>query len=87
MCLTASQEIFSNLQKRLKKMNICSKTLLCLTAALYLTSCTNQQLYNAIQNNEQSRCEEQPPADYDRCIEDHNESYLDYKKKRGQVTQ
>ena len=68
-------------------MNIYSKTLLYLTTALHLISCTNQQLYNEIQRNEQSRCEKLPPADYDRCIEDHNESYSDYKKKREQVTQ
>lgn len=45
-----------------------------------LVGCTNQQIYNSIQQNRKSACPNFPESAYLACIQRHSTSYEDYKK-------
>ncbi|MDJ0779206.1 MAG: hypothetical protein QNJ85_15155 [Gammaproteobacteria bacterium] len=42
--------------------------------------CSNQQLYEAIQNNRQQECELLPPPQDEECLAAYNESYDSYRE-------
>lgn len=52
-----------------------------LITSTLLASCSNQQVYNAIQVNQQSKCQKLPPSQYDDCIKQQSEPYETYKRK------
>ncbi|MBN2865299.1 MAG: hypothetical protein JXK16_04770 [Thiotrichales bacterium] len=52
-----------------------------LITSTLLASCSNQQVYNAIQVNQQSKCQKLPPSQYDDCIKQQSESYEEYQRK------
>jgi len=45
-----------------------------------LSGCSNEQLYNGIQQNRASACPKYPPSQYEACLRRHSRSYEDYKK-------
>ena len=71
-----------NTAKRIRT-NLCCAVWLAI--AIALTSCTNQYLYDAIQQNQRLECQERPLSEFDACMEAHSESYEDYQQKRQQT--
>lgn len=43
-------------------------------------SCSEQQVYYAIQASQQNACRKQPPPNYDECMENAATSYNDYQQ-------
>ena len=54
--------------------------LLCLTSA-----CTNKAIYQSIQQNAQLKCQNVPPQDYQKCMDQHAQSYESYKRSRDEI--
>lgn len=53
--------------------------------SLLLSSCSNRQMYNAVQNNRQIECQRLPVVQYDECMNELDESYDSYEKKREEI--
>jgi hypothetical protein len=45
-----------------------------------LTACTDQQIYEAVQNNQQLECQQYPDTRYEECMRQSGTPYKDYKK-------
>ncbi len=56
-----------------------------LLVVMALSACTNQQIYSSIQNDQQLKCQQLPPSQYDECMADAGISYEQYKKEREEV--
>ena len=54
------------------------------TALGLLTACSNQQLYQAIQENRQQECRRTSPSPvaYEECMQAYRQSYTDYERER-----
>jgi len=52
-----------------------------LVISLLLSSCSNRQMYNALQKNRQSECQKLPPAQSEECMKELDETYESYKQK------
>jgi len=52
---------------------------------LLLMACTNQQTYEAVQQNRLQECQKLPPTAAEKCKEQHSQSYEDYQKNREEV--
>ena len=55
---------------------------LMLLIPLFATSCTNEALFNAIQQNHLQRCETIPIAQQDACKQQFQTSYEEYQRER-----
>ncbi len=53
--------------------------------ASLLIACTNQEVYDAVQENRQQECQNLPPSAYEDCTEQHSEPYDEYERKRQEV--
>lgn len=53
--------------------------------SLLLSSCSNRQMYNAVQSNRQIECQRLPAVQYDECMNELDESYDSYEKKREEI--
>lgn len=62
-----------------------SKYACALTLLAILTSCSNNQIYDAIQQNRQSTCIQLPPPQHQECVENYSEHYDSYSEKRAEV--
>jgi hypothetical protein len=60
-------------------------TLLIYVLAATLSSCSNQQLYDAIQVNRRNACLERMPRDYETCRSRYGMNYDDYQEARAKV--
>lgn len=49
---------------------------------LVLAGCTNQQIYNAVQENRRMECGKLPQNQYEECIRDYSTSYQEYERAR-----
>jgi len=56
--------------------------LLCLFSSLLLAGCSQRQVYDSIQHNQQLECQKRPPAQYDECMAEVDTSYDDYQRER-----
>ena len=56
-----------------------------LLAVLALTACTNEQVYNAIQSNQQLECQKLPDSQYEECMQQLAEPYDSYQRSRDQL--
>ena len=50
-----------------------------------LSSCTNQDLYEAVQHNVQLECQKLPQDQLEQCMVNAGESYDSYSRKRQEV--
>ena len=53
--------------------------------ATLVCSCTNQQVYNAIQENQRLECSKMPMPQYDRCMKELQTPYDKYEKERQEI--
>jgi len=54
-----------------------------LVLSLCLLGCSNEQVYNAIQENRRLECAKLPQPQYDKCMRDYDVSYGDYQRQRS----
>lgn len=50
--------------------------------AFLLTACSNQQIYNAVQENRRAECGKPPQSQYEECLRDYDTSYDEYERER-----
>ena len=53
--------------------------------ASLLIACTNQEIYDAVQENRQQECQKLPPSAYEECIKQHSEPYDGYERRRQEA--
>ena len=51
-----------------------------LISLIFLYGCGNKQIYEAIQENRQQKCQQLQHPHYEECMKKYEESYEDYKK-------
>lgn len=77
-----------NLYERLQPMNVnirITKLIYILVVSLLLASCSNRQMYYSVQQNRQFECQKLPLSQYDECMDELDESYDAYEKKRKEI--
>ncbi len=52
---------------------------------LSLTSCTTESWYQGAKSAQTTHCMKEPVSEYEECIKQADENYLDYSKKRQQL--
>lgn len=50
-----------------------------------LVSCTNEQIYNSVQENQKMECQKYPDARYEECMKELGTSYRDYEKEKKEL--
>ena len=58
--------------------------LLVLTSLLLLSACSSKQIYDVFRSNRLQECETVPRSEREKCIEDMQDSYDDYERKRSE---
>ena len=58
-----------------------------LFAVPLLSACTNQQLYNGIQQNQQLECQKLPGSQYEKCMQEVSEPYEAYQRDYEELVQ
>lgn len=53
----------------------------------FAIGCSHQELYEAVQDNRQFECEKLSHPQYEECMDENNESYEDYERKRKELEQ
>lgn len=53
--------------------------------ALLVLACSNQQTYEAIQDDRLRECQKLPPAAADKCMQQHDLPYEDYQREREEA--
>jgi hypothetical protein len=61
------------------------KSVVVLASALLLVSCTHEQVFNAVQQNQQLECSKLPQVRYEACMKEFDESYKDYERERQEI--
>ncbi|WP_101758992.1 hypothetical protein [Oceanicoccus sp. KOV_DT_Chl] len=51
----------------------------------FIFGCSNQQAYEAIQQNRQLECQKRPPVQYEECMQAHGQPYDDYQREREEI--
>jgi len=54
-------------------------------AAVWVSACSNQQLYDAARQNYLQQCDRWEGAERERCQAEHHASYDDYERKRKEA--
>ena len=54
-------------------------------AALIVASCSNQQIYTAVQENQRQECGKLPQVQYEKCMRDFEMSYEEYDEQRQAI--
>lgn len=63
-----------------------SKILSCLVVLLFLQACSGKQVYQALQESQRQRCEQELiPSVYRECMARGRQSYEEYEEERGQL--
>ena len=52
---------------------------------IILSGCTNRMVYDLIQSNNHSKCRTLPFGQYEECMEENNQSFDEYEKKRKEA--
>ena len=50
-----------------------------------LLGCTNRGIYEGVQTGNRLACQEQPPSQYDECMERNSVSYDEYERTRAEA--
>jgi hypothetical protein len=53
-------------------------------ASVLLFGCTNEQIYNTVQENQKLECQKYPDTRYQDCMEGLSTSYRDYKREQNE---
>ncbi len=53
--------------------------------AIIISSCSNKQVYENIQQNAQRECRKLPTPDYQKCMEHYSENFELYTQKRENI--
>ena len=53
--------------------------------AILLVACTHEQVYTAIQQNQQLECSKLPQVQYEQCMKNYDKSYQDYERERQAI--
>ena len=53
---------------------------------LFVTACSNRDIYENIQFNNRQDCLKLPPSQYDECMETFSKSYDEYERERKEVS-
>jgi uncharacterized paraquat-inducible protein A len=62
---------------------MCKRFLLCVLTVLVTQGCSSKQVYQALQENQRQRCQQELiPSAYRECIAQEQTSYEDYEKER-----
>lgn len=61
------------------------RSMLAAVSMLPLLACTNQQVYDAIQHNQQLECQKLPGTQYEECMKEVSEPYQAYKRERDEL--
>ncbi|MCP5123517.1 MAG: hypothetical protein H6984_13770 [Pseudomonadales bacterium] len=56
-----------------------------LLCVLALAACSQRQVYDTIQNNQQLECQKLPGTQYEECMKQVSEPYDDYKRERDEL--
>ena len=59
---------------------------LLVVCATVVRACSNEQVYNAIQQNRQLECQKLPGTQYEECMREFSQPYKDYKRERDELT-
>ncbi|QIL91040.1 hypothetical protein GNX18_15610 [Microbulbifer sp. SH-1] len=54
-------------------------------AATALAACSNQQLYDGIQQNRIQHCERYPDSQYAQCVAQYQKDYREYERERQEL--
>ena len=66
--------------------SVLTSSLLACSLAIGLSACTKQSWYHGAQSAQTAHCMEQPPAEYDDCVQQSREmSYDEYEKSREEL--
>lgn len=52
------------------------------TIALLLLGCSNEQIYNAVQENQQMECSKLPQNQFEECVRNYDTPYAEYERAR-----
>ena len=57
------------------------------TVAMFamLAACSNEQIYSAVQQNQQLECAKLPQNEYEECMRETGTSYSEYERKRQEL--
>ena len=59
---------------------------LCLPVIIFLPlACSQQQVYDGIQENRRQECQNVPQSMYEECIEKYSEPYDEYQRQRQEI--
>jgi hypothetical protein len=61
------------------------RPLVIVLSLVLLHACSDRQVYDALQNRQKVLCQEAPRSEYQKCMDEANESYDTYKKERESV--
>ncbi|MBZ9613536.1 hypothetical protein [Rheinheimera maricola] len=61
------------------------KNILVICLLLGVTGCSNKGVYQDLQRNKHNECMRGPVADYDRCMQNMDQSYEEYEQQRQQA--
>lgn len=53
----------------------------CLVATLLVMGCSNEQVYDSIQQHQRMECARLPQSQFERCMQDYSTSYRTYKRE------
>lgn len=58
------------------------RLLLCIVTLLSLSACSNKQIYDSTQYNNERECYKRPESQIEQCLQQNSQSYEDYKRER-----
>ncbi|MFK8047283.1 MAG: hypothetical protein AB8B81_02495 [Halioglobus sp.] len=58
------------------------KALLLICIPIFLSACSNKQIYDNIQDNQRLECSKLPQQQYEDCMKDYDTSYEEYQRDR-----
>ncbi len=50
-----------------------------------LQACSQQQVYDAVQQNRQLECQKLPDSQYEECMKQYSEPYKEYERERQEL--
>ena len=56
-----------------------------LVASWLVQACSQQQVYDAIQQNRQLECQKLPGTQYEECMKQYSEPYKEYERERQEL--
>ena len=64
---------------------IASTWIVMLVASWLVQACSQQQVYDAVQQNRQLECQKLPGTQYEECMKQYSEPYKEYERERQEL--